>query len=387
MRVVDDIVVTGSVGAYPLKWTRYFNSHLTYSSDSVGGKWRFSYRDYSYPGATFPDGRVLSDDYGVEDHVGSVNGKTAIFMADGGKVIFNLYMDGTQPNYYPSEIWDPYGQITRLTHRTATVNGKLHYLLDRVTEPGGRYLKINWDAANSNITSVQAFDGVNSQPMQSVTYTWSTFPLNWNVMPSTKVISRVDYSDGTFATYTYTDQAYPGPPTCDSFPQGHWHAALLKTADDVRYPGPMRQIAYKYYTTGNKTRISSENHLVNGVASEAVSTISGVSSANSTTNATETRGDGAQRNFFYYSVPRVGDCTGQEPPEIAPTDGKLYSCTDFQGHPTTLTYETDATKASAGFITAVKDANNNITTYTRSSLSWAILRITHPDGNHIDETY
>src|SRR5690349_5153510 len=37
MRVVDDIVVPGSVGAYPLKWTRYMNSRL-----SEGG-WVFSY--------------------------------------------------------------------------------------------------------------------------------------------------------------------------------------------------------------------------------------------------------------------------------------------------------------------------------------------------------
>src|SRR5947208_88603 len=29
-RQIDDIVVPGSVGAYPLKWTRYWNSHTTY---------------------------------------------------------------------------------------------------------------------------------------------------------------------------------------------------------------------------------------------------------------------------------------------------------------------------------------------------------------------
>src|SRR5438270_6295095 len=89
MRVVDDIVVPGTVGAYPLKWTRFFNSHLTYSNSNIGGRWRFSYLDYGSPSgtsnATFPDGRVLSDDYGVEEHLGTWNGKTAIFMADGGK--------------------------------------------------------------------------------------------------------------------------------------------------------------------------------------------------------------------------------------------------------------------------------------------------------------
>src|SRR5712692_9010661 len=45
MRSVDDIVVPGSIGAYPLKWTRYFNSHVTYQDNQIGGAWRFSYRD------------------------------------------------------------------------------------------------------------------------------------------------------------------------------------------------------------------------------------------------------------------------------------------------------------------------------------------------------
>src|SRR5437879_4094618 len=44
MREVDDIVVPGSLGAYPLKWSRYFNSHMTYQNPLIGGQWRFSYR-------------------------------------------------------------------------------------------------------------------------------------------------------------------------------------------------------------------------------------------------------------------------------------------------------------------------------------------------------
>src|SRR5205814_6143330 len=149
----------------------------------------------------------------------------------------------------------------------------------------------------------------------------------------------------------------------------------------------MRQIKYQYYGTDNKTRISSEKNFVTG---EAVSTIAGVSS-NGTTTATETRGDGATRTFNYYSVLNCRDCpppdTDTCPDATMPTDGKLRSYTDFLGKITTLTYETDVTKESAGFITAVTDANGKTTTYTRSNLSWAILRITHPDGNRIDQTY
>src|SRR2546423_289340 len=47
-RIVDDIVVPGTVGAYPLKWTRYFNSHTTGDRSSTGGAWRFSYLGYEY---------------------------------------------------------------------------------------------------------------------------------------------------------------------------------------------------------------------------------------------------------------------------------------------------------------------------------------------------
>ena len=76
-----------------------------------------------------------------------------------------------------------------------------------------------------------------------------------------------------------------------------------------------------------------------------------------------------------------------------PLDGKLISFTDFQGHPTSITYSDGSTDGAPGYVTAVQDANLNITTYTRSQVSWAILRITHPptasepQGSHIDQTF
>src|SRR6266480_5121907 len=64
MRVVDDIVVPGSVGAYPLKWTRYYNTNV------VDGQWTFSYKDYKP--FKMPDGRILpgsaSFENGVSDY-------------------------------------------------------------------------------------------------------------------------------------------------------------------------------------------------------------------------------------------------------------------------------------------------------------------------------
>src|SRR5207244_3024181 len=149
-------------------------------------------------------------------------------------------------------------------------------------------------------------------------------------------------------------------------------------------------------------RIASENHaiLANGqlTAGEPVSTTSGAPDKPSKTVPTtvsETRGDGATRTFTYNSVTRCfehGDCP--PPPdtepchdEAQPLDVKLLNFTDFLGHATTLTYETDATKKSAGFITGVTDPNGHTTTYVRSNLSYAILSIVHPDLSHIDQTF
>jgi RHS repeat-associated protein len=396
-RVVDDIVVPGSVGAYPLKWTRYFNSHLTYGDNKIGGVWRFSYQDYKHfhsDDPCTPDGRRISDAYGVEEFVEKIYQSyyqtgEIIHMADGGKVIStNIRYYQGQPVgqfsfYYPTQVIDPYGQVTTLSWITAGSG----VILDKVTEPGGRYLKVNWDATSSYITSVQAFDGIvgHNTPMQWVNYTWTTQTLslqNGGGHPNSyKVLTQVDYSDGTSATYTYTEANYPVP--C-STPQGWFYTALLATADDSHFAGPMKQIAYIYNFSGtatNRTRILSENHLVNGVASEVVSTL-GVQGQGAPKDAFETRGDGQQRGFTYYKYVGSGDnCSGRELPEPSPTDGKLSTFTDFQGHTTTLGYD------GGGFINSVADPNGNTTTYERIGADWGITKITHPDGNTIQQTF
>jgi hypothetical protein len=108
MRIVDDIVVPGTVGAYPLKWTRYFNSR------SING-WTFSYAYGLTGGMTFPDGREIKhqgldfppDPTGYEERIGT----SAIKLGDGGKVMFGTF--GTVA--LPIQLIDPYGQITTLT--------------------------------------------------------------------------------------------------------------------------------------------------------------------------------------------------------------------------------------------------------------------------------
>jgi RHS repeat-associated protein len=382
MRAVDDIVVPGSVGAYPLKWTRYFDSHVNYKDNYIGGQWRFSYSSYRSFVSGFactPDGREYpinssNPPYGVEEYFDSPYPYTTstLHLADGGKVVYN----GGYNVGIPIQIIDPYGQVTTLSW---TGNR-----LDRVIEPGGRYLQITRDSTNSYITSVQAFDGIagHTSPTQWVNYTWTTQTLslqNGGGHPNSfLVLTRADYSDGTFATYTYTEGNYPITLCTSPFGTVWGYTALPATADDVRYNGPMRQIKYQYYSTSNKTRISSEKNLVTG---EAVSTIVGVAN-NNTQGVIETRGDGATRTLDYFKGPGCRDCP---PPDTdacsrdpIPTDGKLKDYTDFLGHTTTLTYSDGSTDGAPGFITAVTDANGHTTSYTRQTGSWGITKITYP---------
>ena len=313
MRTVDDIIVPGSVGAYPLKWARYFNSHATYGENMVGGQWRFSYynyRSFINFGTFTPDGRIFNvpgaTTYGVEEFVDSPYPYTTqtLHLADGGKVSYQI----SNAVAYPMQIVDPYGLVTTLTW--TSVGNVMR--LDRVTEPGGRYLQINWDANNSYITSVQVFDGIagHNTPIQWVNYTWTTQTLrlsDGSHPNSFKVLTRVDYSDGSFATYTYVEETYPIPICTGHQYTDHGYVALLATADDTRYNGPMRQIAYQYYNysgEGNKTRVQSERNLVTG---EAVSTIAGVAN-NNTQQVMETRGDGATRTLDFYKGAGCRDC-------------------------------------------------------------------------------
>jgi RHS repeat-associated protein len=379
-REINDIVVPGCVGAYPLKWTRYWNSHMTYAASSNGG-WNYSYLGFGYDSARsityFPDGRTIN--------CGGLNGCPSGYEEmdgpfgprDGGRVV---YQDVNPPYQWmrATSLVDPYGNVTTFTRETTAP-----WRITRVTEPGGRYLQIQYDT-NSNVQSVQAFDGIAGHPfIQSVTYTWSNFTLATGTV---KVLTRADYSDGTSATYTYTDQKYGGPPVCTyPFTSTDYHAALVATADDVRYAGPMRQIKYQYKSgSGNQTRIISEKNLVTG---EAVSTIAGATGGGTTTS-TETRGDGPTRTFHYHSVQHCVDCPPPDsecsPPE--PIDGKLLDYTDFLGHTTTIAYDGN------GFINSVTDANNHATTYTRGTgpnqQPWAIYQITHVvDGTYILQDY
>jgi RHS repeat-associated protein len=334
LRVIDDIVVPGCVGAYPLKWTRYNNNRMKYGNN---GGWTFSY-DYWQSNTKFyyPDGRTMdltgeSMSSGVEDELeqDSIDPfQYTLYMADGGRVIM-LFNRATK-------IIDPYGHET-LIERDAAHNNRI----TKVTEPGGRYLQVIW--GGSQINYVRAYTGgPNNQLIETVDYSWG------------QSINHVGYDDGTFADYTYE-------PTGGDNQQ----RLLLKTAQDVRYNGPMRQIEYDH----SGTALVREKKL----SGEYVSTLQ----PHDGPQITELRGDGATRHFVYGDQDHGG----------WGAIGKLTDYTDFQNHHTIIDYEpTNGTWF--GFIKKVTDANGHSTSYTRQANSWGITRITHDvDGSHIDQTF
>jgi RHS repeat-associated protein len=389
MRVVDDIVVPGSVGAYPLKWTRYFTSRrrleAVYMNDGPHAeptphyepmtRWKYSYNDYAIGPRymEFPDGRSIDGwaefPSGITERWGSAfdaNGiaRGAILLADGGKVLF-------EAENRPIELIDPYGQRTRMTY---VIGGHDElgdiYRLDRVTEPGGRYLKVTWRNPDVRlsyaVSRVDAFDGPQNHLLQSVIYTW-------DLTEGHRTLASVRYDDVTTATYTYTIvQIKIGNITVG-------HRPVLQTCNDVRYAGPMRQITYEHDPDRNGI-ITSEKNSSTGAA---VSTLLGA--GNGSVETQERRGDGPMRTFKYGG----GDA-------LSIKKGKLVWYTDFKNdlnQTTNLTYG-DWDQPGEGFVTAVTDPNNHITSYTRGNphswppMPWAIYRITHDvDGSHIDQTF
>src|SRR4029077_19000505 len=151
-------VVPGSVGAYPLKWTRYWNSHTNYQDHFMGARWRFSYIKYAFymdRPLEYPDGRTLDwitpNAFGIEDSVHLVGQEATLRLADGGSVIFDGDGNG---HFQVTKIVDPYNQAT-----TIVTTGTGNTQTTTITEPGGRYLFVNYNSDGA-VSQVQAFDGI-----------------------------------------------------------------------------------------------------------------------------------------------------------------------------------------------------------------------------------
>jgi RHS repeat-associated protein len=387
-RTIDDIVVPGSVGKYPLKMTRYYNSRAQYyalTAIGLGPGWAHEYSWLVWSGGSkviSPQGNVY-DSYcgppvGVSEGWESHSGLSGTWrLADGGRVRFD--------NGRASYIEDPYGLRTTIEY----VNGQR----TKVTEPGGRYLQFFYGPDTDPdgtvlLHKIEAHGLGTATVTDWVFYSYTSKPAG--AAGRTKMmLTGVTYSDGTSATYGYrTDNVTEIAGT------SYKMYPLLATCNDVRYNGPMRQINYQYETLD--TPNSAPHGAIRGENYNANTTVSRIDPAlpsitvrtNPLRTFTETRADGPIRTFTYTPFIRVQD------PEAGPCDDvqnnnpphqMLDHYTDFRGHTTMLGYD------SNWYINSVTDANNHTTTYNRGlpppNGIGQITRITHPDTTYIQYTY
>jgi RHS repeat-associated protein len=373
-RFVDDLTVTSSLGAYPLKWTRVLNTRNP-SPWSHSYQWGLSVVPYQYyhyydppyegPGATvnYPDGRTLNYDiprqpytYDPDSAIGEPqdrlvykgNNNFDLLMRDGGIVRFELPLQiGSSYTLIATQIIDPYGQVTTLTY-----DASRH--LSQVREPGGRYLQINW--SNGRTSSVQAYSAP-AQLAETVSYSYDA---NNN-------LANAYYDDGTHATYTYGsgNVATPGGA-----------GFLIQTCDDFRFAGPMKQIQYEYVTDLQHQpawgQIKREKNLLGQMVSEVTYPLPpGIPPTEADYQRTETRGDGRTR-MFQYSI------------DVHP---ELKSYTDFKGQTTQISFPSTETPWLT-YRRSVTDARLNTTATDMELKANAVMKIRHPgDNSTIEFTY
>lgn len=379
-RAVDDIVVPGSVGKYPLKLTRYYNSRSQwYLGQALGTGWEHEYSWFQGSGGKLisPQGNVYDPFCGQPVGVSETWEGNDWRLADGGRVHF----DGTTGR--AAYIEDPYGLRTTIEYSDHQVW--------RVTEPGGRCLVYSYGPdidPNGTILlhTVEAYDYYNGHRIDWVTYSYTLVSAGVRGR-NRMMLTGVAYSDGTSATYLYrNDNVHESP---YSPPYTFKMNPLLQRADDVRYSGAMRTIWYDYQN-GPHGAIARESYPGVGPVSAIAPAVNFVSSPET---FTETRGDGASRTFTYT---RLSHCHGEDCgpcedywnndawPDQAPQQ-MLTNYTDFQEHTTTLGYDAN------WYINSVRDANNHTTTYERGLAPPAgigeIKKITHPDGTYIQYIY
>ena len=390
-------MVPGSIGKYPLKMTRYYNSRQLYfaapGAIGLSPGWAHEYSWLLWSAGhkvVSPHGSVSDDSCGPpvgvsegwEQRTDAYNGTWRL--ADGGQVVFS--------GGRVTDIYDPYALRTRIAYDG---NGQRV----KVTEPGGRCLWFTYSDQDQDgtklLTWVQAYD-VDGSPGSPTPPTghildWVNYSYS-SVSPGVqnrnkKMLTAANYSDGTSASYQYcNDNVTESPTTHKMYP-------LLQRCDDVRYTGPMRTIWYVYQNGGPHGVIINEKYpgigAVSAIAPGIPVTSGHAGDYQMPTVFTETRGDGPSRTFTYTELRwHVGQ---DDPPSPClditqgPPQQFLLNYTDFQGYTTYLGYDAN------WYINSVRDANNHTTSYARGPAPpngiGQITKITHPDTTHVDYTY
>jgi YD repeat-containing protein len=330
-------------------WTHSYQWRLvlTGSGSNTPTKYTVTYPDGRIVAFSNPVGTTYYPPFGVTDTFTgrSGNGYVYLVMSDGGKVRFNQTGVPNSGSYSistetPDQIIDPNTLVTTMSYDGSN-------RLIEVKEPAGRKLKIYYGASGAGSGYISEVDALASDGhvSQWVKYTYQTLAFsgyNWNVLTGASYIG----SPVPTAAYTYQGSNISTSVT-----------PLIKTCQDVRYPGPMKNIQYVFMTNAPLSwgQLYQEKSLGGMLVAQLTGTTGSV--------RTETRGDGATRTFTYGAL--VGT-TG---------DYKAYllkSYTDFLAHPTTLTYDDN------GFVNSVTDANGHKTSYERFTLHGAATKITHP---------
>ena len=376
-RIIPDITVAGAVGSYPLQWSRTTNSRQPSWGPFGSGAWRHSYQwsctapsgSTNLPNSytvSYPDGRVVTfngtgsagtpykaSNIGIGDRFQATQGTNVdcyLLLADGGKVKFrqhaSLESESRTPVWdfaidFPTQIIDPNNLITTLTYDSVP-------RLTQVTEPAGRWLKIYYRTDSAFFGLIDHVDaGYGSATLtQTVTYAYGTFTYSTS---SYKVLTGANYSDGTAATYAYQhSNVYP-----------YTGIPLIWKCYDVRYPGPMKNIAYDFVQGGFYGQLSHEKYpKTDGTFTNVVTfAISGAT-------RTETRGDGPQRSFTFGTPGQTG--------YSVPRPYFLGSYTDFKAQKTYFSYDAN------GWVSKSKDANLHETSFTRLALTGALSSVTFP---------
>ena len=397
-RFIDDLTVTGSIGDYPLKWTRILNTRGGSGKFGDGGGWTHNYRWgltlQPHPGLCgqtcicegpdgsvyYPDGRIMNLRWEEEPH--------AYVQADGQEPMGDrlVHVDGGSGNYY--DLWmkdggrvefrpapgvsgataivDPYGLRTTIEY---DASGRLW----KITEPGGRFLQISyqphcyWNQVNPPqyvctdvISQVEAHDGLGHM-MEKVMYSYEEVYAQGLFETMFVNLTQVAYDDGSHASYVYNDPARvnPGNP---------WSlcAGTVKTCNDVRYAGPMSKIEYEYVPSEGgqagayiRGQIKAERNMTTHQVVSSVDYQGGLF------DRTEIRPDGATRHFGYRGVDGLDTYTNFTYPGETPRN-------------TTIAFTDPAPGNPDHYLRTVTDALLHTTKIEKERNIGAVMAVIHP---------
>jgi RHS repeat-associated protein len=391
-REIDDIVVAGSIGAYPLKLTRILTTRGSgvLAQFGQGGGWSHSYTwglwalddpnycedghycgptgGLSYPGGggvdlwsdplNDPESDIvgMNGKHGLVDKLSRIEaGHYELRRGDGGKVVFYGTPTSNYVNARAYQIIDPYGQVTTLDY---DASGRL----SRVTEPGGRYLEFfyqtlpnSWDV----IWKVTSNDG-RGNVIETVTYEYELLWLiSGNLYRQSSNLKTVHYDDNSQASYIYEAGNTDHTGNSITF-QGE---QVVHSCDDPRLSGPMKQIQYQYVMYGEAASNFAGHGQVKAeknVLWQVVTQVTFPTSVYDPTvlQRTETRGDGPSRHFTYPSATGLNQFT--------------FTWTDFKNQ---TFIDTTAYSLPGWDIT---DPRGNTTTYETETRLGALRKITYP---------